>query len=65
MKVILVSASGKSLEFKCEDVHYSMNNGELSNVVFHNPSINIPDCFSLGNVESFTDDGSVLTINMR
>ena len=65
MKVILNSASGKSLEFTCKDVDYTVDNCRLTKAVFHNPSINIPDCFTLSEVKSFEDDGSVLTINLR
>lgn len=62
MKVIIVNAANKKLEFTCEYVNYSINNNSITNMIFQNPSINIPDWFNLGKVKSFEDNGNVLTI---
>ena len=65
MNVILVSRYGKTFEFSCKDVNYTVNNGRLSNIAFHNPSVNIPDCFTLSKVRAFEDNGNELTIYCR
>ena len=65
MIIILNNESGKSFEFSCKDVNYTLKNGRITSLVFRNPSVNIPDCFTLSKIKSFEDKGNELIINCR